>query len=99
MAKRVISQKTFAKNVRQNYHWPRCLWKNVRSLKRLSDMKAREIRKMRAEKRNCPYCGNKFYSGCMCGACYGKRDRIHDLWVLCQEIKKLCKSEVQTDDR
>lgn len=61
-------------------------------------MKAREIRKMRAEKRKCPYCGNLFYSGCMCGACYGRREQVHHLWLVCQDLKKILEKREKKND-
>ena len=54
---------------------------------------------MRAEKRKCPYCDTLFYSGDMCVNCSKKKPKVHELWLVCQDIKKYFESEVQTDDR
>lgn len=52
---------------------------------------------MKAKKRKCQYCGSQSYSEPVCSNCKKKHQKVHELWLLCQEIKKFFESEDQND--
>ena len=41
-------------------------------------------------RKKCKYCGGiTLPNGTMCSNCYRKSEKVHELWLICQEIKKL----------
>ena len=44
----------------------------------------------------CPYCMDTYNGAKMCAKCYAKKPKVHELWVVCQEFKKMV--EVMTNE-